>query len=262
MNRNINKGIIFIGIILISFSSAAQDDRQNASLPIIGDKILWSLAEATGWIKNSEGQWLEGKNIIYEKHLSASDKSKFTEGRNILGKDNFIKYELRNISIGGIDFLLFTKSITESGYDYPSTKMGWKPLKGVHYLVIKKKEATTKQNTFDTKALSYEAPCYFRGLVDLKEGYLDKIALNIAESDQQNPEFKKLGITVDFMLYYKLLTDGKTCRFHVFANGIESAMQPKERVSVINDHAIAMQDYYFECPKEKLDGLLQLISSK
>lgn len=260
MKHTLNKSVIVFSIIFLSIAAHAQDDRQNASLPVIGSKVLWSLSEATGWIKNNEGQWLEGKNVIYERHLSAVDKSSFNEGKNILGKDNFIKYELRDITIGGIDFLLLTKGIIESGYDYPSTKGGWKPLKGVYYLVFKKGKAKVKQHDYEPKAVSYTAECYFRGLVDLKEGYLEKIALNIAESDRENPDFKKAGITVDFRLDYKLLTDGKMCRFHLFADARDWDMQPEGHVGFIHDHANRLQDYYFECPKEKLDELLKYLS--
>lgn len=104
MKRYLNKSIVVFSMIFLSIVALAQEDRQNASLPIIGNKVLWSLSDATGWIKNNEGQWLEGKNVIYERHLSSADKSVLTQGKNILGKDNFIKYELRVITIEGIDF--------------------------------------------------------------------------------------------------------------------------------------------------------------
>lgn len=90
MKHTLNKSTLYVCMIFLNIVAHAQDDRQNASLPVIGNKFLWSLSEATGWVKNSEGQWLEGKNVIYERHLSAADKSVFTQGKNILGKDNFL----------------------------------------------------------------------------------------------------------------------------------------------------------------------------
>jgi hypothetical protein len=258
MNSYINKLMMLMSVLLVSMTIHAQDDRQNASLPVIGEKVLWSLTEATGWIKNNEGQWLEGKNIIYEKHLSAANKSVLSEGKNILGKDNFIKFEVRDINIAGKDFFIITKVLTESAYDYPSTHLGWKARKMVYYFVFQKGKAKSKVNDYDPKALTYSSNGYFVGLIGYDADYLNKIALDIAEVDRSDPAFRKNGINTNFQIEYKLLSDGKACRFQIMPH----TFQPSERVEYIHDHASIFQDYYFECPKEKLDRLLQLISSK
>ncbi len=99
-------------VTLFSLPVQAQSERTNSALPVFSDAVVWSLNKATGWIKNSEGQWLEGQNKVQRKAMSIDDKDEWEKEINSVGLDNFIQYEIREMAFAGIGFLLFTKRTT------------------------------------------------------------------------------------------------------------------------------------------------------
>jgi hypothetical protein len=181
-----------------------------------------------------------------------------------LGKDNFIAYELRNIKISGMEFLLFTKTMRYGYWENPTTQYNWHPQNRVYYAVIKKNEAVKDKNPFDTdgQAIDYRTPIYFLSYLPLDSSYLHKIALHINETDISNSDYRKYGTNRTLDIPYKPLADNKSCRFHLYAGGINSSgvdMLPKDSDErLVNVFA----DFYFECLIDRLEGLIKLIDPK
>lgn len=244
----------------------AQDDRVNHSIPVIGDTALWTIKKATGWMKSEEGQWLEGNNKIQKYRVSVNNKAEWETGINAAGKDNFIKMEARSITIGGVDLLLILKYTKDGNFETPVLEKGWRPMETVKYFVVKK--GATQAKAFDDKSdyKTFDMKIYFNGYVENTPDALKKIASAIAAVDAGEPLYKELGSNGSIMLYYGDLKDGKSCRFFMRMN--KGGMQPYDtfprqpELEYSSPWVRPVEHYYYECPKEGMTGLIDLIKKK
>ncbi|WP_316818682.1 hypothetical protein [Pedobacter nyackensis] len=253
-------GVLLSTLFIFTISVSAQEDRTNANLPVISDHIIWSMENATGWIKNKESQWLEGKNKIQRKAVSVSNKADWEQGINSVGLDNFIKFEVREMSFGGKEFLLFTKLMNDGYWKYKAIKTGWTPEIRIQYMVIRKGEGTFKISKDDATFMEINTTCYFRNMFAYSADYLDKIAIDIGKQNAEEPRFKEVGSTITLKIFFQELKDGKSCRFHITTGGdnnsIEWLLLPIDGYHILTS---VMKDYYFEAPKEKLTSFIDML---
>ncbi|MBS1736774.1 MAG: hypothetical protein JSS98_09275 [Bacteroidetes bacterium] len=240
------------------------DDRVGNSIPIIGDKPLWSIKSATGWMKNFEGQWIRGKNKIQKYKVSAvGDTSAWNKGINATGLDNFTSIEVRDVKIGNKLFIVIIKLMLDGQNKYEYSANSWQPIIRYKFFVVKKNEAILTPRFEKDGSVQYEMQIYFRGYVQYDKDYLHHIVLKISQGDYEQPEMKEIGSTSNLYLDYKELNDGKRCRF-VFppTSGVDSPYEPTPQYQEFVYPPIGFSNYYYECDKSDIRGLLNIIEKK
>lgn len=248
----------------------AQEDRINANLPVIGDTALWTLKQATGWMKNAEGQWIEGKNKIQKYKMSVSNKEEWNVGINATGKDNFTFIEARDMKFAGMDFLIIIKHLKDGKFKNPTIYAGWEPLDMVRYYVVKKNDTRPMKYEHEENYKDYEIVTYFLGAILDGKDLLDRIKLAISATDQRVPDLKKFGNATSLRLLYTELSDGKSVRFHFHTKSENPGgnelvdVYPYGGFGEYHNYAshIPIGNFYYECPKENMAGLIDLIQKK
>jgi len=132
------KKMIFIVLVMIPVLSFGQE-RVNKSLPSISKQISWQLNKATGWILNPEEQWVSRSNRIPES-IENQFKSLIDYNEHGLGTDNFISYQLREISIQDSMHYIFIKRYKDGDYKYPAIEEGWYNYNSALFFVFRKNE--------------------------------------------------------------------------------------------------------------------------
>ena len=253
------KSVILLVSILLNSLLYGQE-RVSTSIPAIGSTPLWSITEATGWIKNTEGQWLQGQNKIQLSSASEGRKELWNTGKYSMGYDNFNFIEARTINIDGNLFYVFIKKMLTSDYQYHITGSGSIRPK-IFYAVFSKKleskSATDGSESFE----KYQTSIYYTGELNYTSDYVHQIALGI--NTIKSPKFTEDAQThSQFTLWYRLTNDGKNCRFFLDeeSNKIDAYFTP---VSRLDDRLVfGVENLYYECPKERLEGLLKLLKSR
>ncbi|MFW6016756.1 MAG: hypothetical protein ACOCRK_09990 [bacterium] len=121
--------ILFIFSIVVN---ADNYDRVNEELPTVS-ALIAELKGATGWMKDSTGQWISKESIIPVDN--GKDYNEYA-----LGIDNFENLELRTIQIEGQEYYVLTKKHLIGAYEYPSIKEGWYLRSNHTFYVIKKSQ--------------------------------------------------------------------------------------------------------------------------
>lgn len=243
----------------------AQADRTNDELPVIADKPVWVLTKATGWMKNYEGQWLEGKNLIPKHNLSSTNKESWKAGINAVGKDNFKKIEVRDMTFAGQKLLILLKYLDDGYFDYPKLGTGWKPLPMIRYYVLKKNETKPKAYDLEPAYQNYTMETYFLGLVPDTGNALQQIKTSIAYLHKNNDQLLKFGSVTKLRLFYTTLKDGTTCRFHfhtVSGNEYFDTYPYGSALEYNSPTHVPVAQYYFECPKASMTGFIDLIQKQ
>lgn len=249
-------------------NNSGTDDRINNSLPVIGETPFWSIATATGWMKNFEGQWIEGNNKIQKHFMSLAETHKWTQGINATGWDNFINMEVREVKIGGKAFIVIIKSMLDGEYRYKHNPDSWEPIKRYKYFVIRKNSVQPKPTIEKDGSVQYGLQIYFNGYVPYDKNYLHNIALKISEGDHEDPEMKNVGSTSGITLYYKELNDGKKCRFMLTRSGGGYSEDgpydptPQYREPWSGSMPLGYPNFYYECEKSAITGLLNVIGKR
>lgn len=244
--------------------NSSSDDRNNNAMPTIADKSLWSIKSATGWIKNYEGQWIRGKNKIQRyKMTTIGDTSVWNKGINAAGLDNFTNIEVRDVKIGNKPFIVLIKLMLDGEYKYQYSPDSWEPIIRYKFFVIKKNAAIAKPTTDKDGSVEYQMQIFFRGWVQYDKDYLHNIVVKIGEGDFKDPEMKELGSTSKLFLYYKELNDGKKCRFVFPSNSAaDTPFEPTPQYKEVVYPPIVYPDYYYECEKTNMTGLINIVSKK
>ena len=95
-NNTLNK---FLIVFLLLFNVICYcQNRTNDNLPLISKDNKGILLQAKGWLKNQYGEWISRNNKI-PNDLSIENKSIDNFQHYSLGKDNFISYQIKDISI-------------------------------------------------------------------------------------------------------------------------------------------------------------------
>lgn len=245
----------YLFAVLLLSSAAKAQDRINVTIPTIEKTPIWSLTSAKGWIKNSEGQWIEGRNKIQNFNNSIADKASWENEGNARGLDNFASFELRKIDIDGYPFLLLTKNYIDDKWRLEFTKKGWSPAPTTKYVVFKEFGSEIIPGPEEKR---FMVPLYFAGTLPYSADVLQKIALEI--SSVKTKEILEAKTTDANMNVIYVEPDEKTCRFFfqrqygvgAFANDFKP-----ERLSGSELMIFAPNDFYYECPKSAMAGLIK-----
>lgn len=130
----INLLIIFT---LLSVTINAQN-RVDDAVPIITKKSS-ALILATGWLKNSSGQWISGKNKI-PQDLGENQKLLGNYESYGLGTDNFTSLEIKDVKIADSSYAIIIKKYRDGFYTYSSIEKGWNNKVSCKYYVVSKAE--------------------------------------------------------------------------------------------------------------------------
>jgi hypothetical protein len=181
---------LFLMIPVLSFGQ----ERVNKSLPSINkQQINWQLNTATGWILNPEGQWVSRSNRIpvsmENQYKSLIDYEKYG-----LGKDNFISYQIREISIQDSVHYIFIQRYKDGDYEYPAIERGWYNYNSALFFVFRKNELHRFNNFMYDSINIIEIPA-------LCSGRIFHINSNTYLSDIEKEIVKLIGGS-DNMKYY------------------------------------------------------------
>lgn len=110
-------------LLLLPFSSPAQEriSKPKPDKPKISARVIGELTEATGWMYNAIGEWVSAKNQIPEDR----DNPLVTAGKrqaNWVLSDNFVSFELREVTIWGKNFGILIKRYKSDGLNQKANK--------------------------------------------------------------------------------------------------------------------------------------------
>jgi hypothetical protein len=230
---------------------ALSQERENKKLPVIAPQALWSITQADGWVKASNGQWMKYKNRIQRPTLTSLDDATFNSGLNLLGMDNFKQFEARKIKIDDRYLIILLKKFLNGKYKYEYLKKGFYVEENTAFVVIDTNKATFYP---DSTHQSYEVPVFYSGVVTSQDNILQRISNAIAKQDIDQPSVIASQGVSTLTIYYKPVKDGSLCHFMI-RNG---NMAPIES----NYLLMPIDDYYYEASKRTLLPLIQLIEQK
>ena len=243
--------------VILFYNHSFSQDRQGSSLPVIDTVPLWTLNQATGWMKNAEGQWLEGKNKIQLFDASAANKDAWNEGKYKMGYDNFFFMRVYPITIDGNRFYLFIKALLTSDYQYSITGTGSVRSKVLYAVFSRKLETKSKtegKEPFD----KYQTSIYYSGELNYSRDFLQQVALGI--NTVKSPDItENVQMKSKFTLWYRPLDDGKNCRFFLDEESNKTAAYFTPVTRLLDLRVSGVETLYFECPKERLEKLLALL---
>ena len=103
----------------------------------ISDQIKGQLTTAKGWLFNPEGQWISRQNKI-PSYIENKYKLTIDYEDNGLGIDNFIFYQLREITIEDSTYIILIKKYKDGEYKFPTIKKNWINYNSVIFYVFSK----------------------------------------------------------------------------------------------------------------------------
>jgi hypothetical protein len=169
------KSLIFlISVLLVLSTSSFGQEKGNASLPKIGSQTVGKLYKASGWLLNPEGQWISRQNKI-PCDLPNQMKALIDYGKYSPGIDNFISYELREVSIQDSSYYILIKKYNNGYYHYSTQENDWQSSTEMLYYVFNKPELEKLKNieqdsiNFINIHVRYFYPPYSAPLSDLSE---------------------------------------------------------------------------------------------
>jgi len=194
----INLLIIFT---LLTASINAQN-RMDEPLPIITKKSS-ALILATGWLKNSSGQWISGKNKI-PQDLGENQKLLGNYESYGLGTDNFNSLEIKDVKIADSAYAIIIKKYRDGFYTYSSIQKGWNNKVSCKYYVVSKAElANAYKLTPDylnktTMRILYEGTLMFINTQTFNDRNISKdLASNVKQNSHNRDFFEhRLGLNI------------------------------------------------------------------
>ncbi len=125
------KLLVFSIFTLIPFFVFSQvEDPNNFS---VISAPLSDLTSATGWSLQDNGKWASDPNMI---PYSDSRTNRNPSPKRRLGKDNFIKLEIRKILIEDRQFNVLIKYFKDGVYEFPVLDQGWKSYRSFEFFVF------------------------------------------------------------------------------------------------------------------------------
>ncbi|WP_306565380.1 hypothetical protein [Flavobacterium lindanitolerans] len=232
-------------VVLLTQNAAAQE-RTNKAIPVISAQKLFTLNSATGWVKSTDGQWLEGKNKI--QNITLSSQGKFNEGYYKLGQDNFTSFEIREVTVENRKLLILLKWLTTHKYAEPTTLEDIS-LQKIAYVVVDKNTGVLNKNTGQ-----YELPIFFAGNVLQTENYIKDIVSQINSLAVRHPWISTSeGTDRLFYFCYKLSdSNANVARFMMFTHqdmAVDHLLLPIPIPFKLDKKPL--RDYYFEIPATK-----------
>lgn len=206
------KKFTLFALLHISILTFSQN-RVNEDLPIIS-QLNGILTNSTGWLKNESGQWISSKNKI-PNDLGESQKLLGNYEKYSIGEDNFISYEIRDISIEGKTYVLILKKYKDGFYRYESIEEGWVSTSSYKFYVLEKDEISKIKNIKhnDSNYLQLDFIYYgdikYINLKTLTNVMISK-EINKVRKDYDNFLGYKLGLNI------KYFDDKKLVQFYFY----------------------------------------------
>jgi len=194
----INLLIIFT-LVVVTINA---QNRIDDALPIITKKSS-VLILANGWLKNSSGQWISGKNKI-PQDLGENQKLLGNYESYGLGTDNFNSLEIKDVKIADSTYAIIIKKYRDGFYTYSSIQKGWNNKVSCKYYVVSKAElAKAYEITADylnktTVRILYEGTLMFINTQTFNDRTISKdLASNIKENSNHQDFFEhRLGLNI------------------------------------------------------------------
>ncbi len=120
------KKIYLSAVMLFIMIIGNAQDRVDAALPKINKTVIGKLNLAKGWTQNTAGKWDYRTNKLED--------------------DNFLYYELHDVTIGGTNHSILIQKYTTGYYEYPNIKEGWHETIAIKYFVFDGKELEKLKN--------------------------------------------------------------------------------------------------------------------
>jgi hypothetical protein len=214
--------IALLHITLLTFSQ----NRVNEQLPIIS-QLNGILNISTGWLKNESGQWISSKNKI-PNDLGENQKLLGNYEKYSIGVDNFISFEIRDITINGETYALILKKYRDGFYRYETIEKDWLPNNSYKFYVLDKNEINKIKNIMHNESNNLQLDFIYYG--DIKY-----INLKILTNAMISKEINKIIKTYDNFLGYKLglnikcFDDKKLVQFYFYEyiKGLENETDDK-----------------------------------
>ncbi len=92
------------------------------------------MENADGWALQDNGIWLKGNNYIPN---SNADVNRTNDPENKLGRHNFKKLELREVIIGGEQYMVLIFYSKAGKFEFETLREGWNDFESVAYYVFK-----------------------------------------------------------------------------------------------------------------------------
>jgi len=240
-----NKYCLTLVLILLQCPLIAQD-RVNKVLPIFSEPIF-ALSQATGWLRNLDGQWKSRKNRI-PAYLGEEYNLLQDHEKHKLGTDNFIKVELRKIKYTDSKSLLWVKQMSDGYYEYKSIEEGWIDAKMNNFWVFDKSEIDTAVY-FDADSLtSLEIKC-----LGFNDTPLSTDVNELKAAVAQLLDARKSNVSLVFMFaVYPKKNIGRFVFFASYSNGRKSG-HPRYSDGVSGQ----LDDAYYEVPAQTLLSMLK-----
>lgn len=211
-------------------------ERVNRENPVIL-KTSVKLTDAIGWKLNSNGKWIENKNVICDEICSEYRKSY---------EENFNWIQSYLISYKKQKYYVIVRERESGYYTYPAIHKDWNVEKGFDYYVIKEKDYLKFLANYNKKSSK---------ILRLKQGtfgyYTDRFADDHNLSSLENIIIK-IGTGIDDMDKYP--SYGESGPIVQFYN--DKIRFNIDDVSLSKEPNKLMADNYFECSLEEFGKII------
>ena len=238
------KKISLILLVSFSFYNSFSQERIDSKQPSINKNLVFTLNQATGYLKNETGKWVSKQNRIpfrlepqFEK---LSNSEVYSLGEN---NENFIKYEFSKININDTIYNVFIRYYKSGFYEYKSIKKGWNYTKSIDFYVFDNSELE-KLNLFTKDSLNNLKikPIYHSTLE-----YLDEYKLSYIENKIQELKSKKKNLST----YEKLVERKYKKETYLYFNFLYFKDVVRFKIDIFD---FDLKDEYYETSKVNFES--------
>ncbi|MEO7975982.1 hypothetical protein [Flavobacterium sp.] len=199
------KKYIVLFLLFLSVLCFGQN-REKVILPIISKENKGVLLKAKGWLKNQYGEWVSRDNKI-PNDLGIEYKAVDNFEYYSLGQDNFVSYQVKDIQIEDVTYVLLIKKEKWGYYLYPTINEGWKTSGTCKYYIFDKSELIKFQNVLPETMTTINLKLIYSGniqpvnFLNLNDLYLSKeinreIIKQKAKQYEEEPDYLSVDITL------------------------------------------------------------------
>ena len=210
------KKILLLFLCLAINTFIFSQERVNKKLPQISSKIYGQLQSAIGWLNNPEGQWISRKNRI-PKYLTNDFKILVDYEKYALAIDNFISYEIRQITISDTTYNILIKQSKGGYYRYPKIQQDWIKTYDAYYWILDSADLNNLETIKIDSTQTLKIPVLLSGIIDNKFSYsslLTDIKLDVIKNWGNNKALMKYE--QNLCINIKVLSKNEACRFFIY----------------------------------------------
>lgn len=197
---------LLLGALLLLSMLVFCQDRQIMKLPSIKESNGRILTNATGW-SFCNGKWNSGLNKI----------PKIEESNTEI--DNFISYEIRDININDIDYLLLIKKEKSCWWDYPNIHSGYHSnIDGQWFVIDKEQFKNIKVNDDVNNIIEFK--CIYSGEFDnsyYRRSWIDKICMDKIKKEINESLYKSENSTETLVFHLIFIKSKNIVRFQIYS---------------------------------------------